>query len=52
MTHSGAWELKYWVNSGVVMGVTAPPKGPAKSSTLANTDIIAINRNTKHPEEA
>lgn len=52
MTHSGSWELKYWVNSGTPFGVTGPPAGPAGRATLANTDIIAINRGTQYPEEA
>lgn len=52
MTHSGGWELKYWVKQNLTMGLTAPPRGSGGRSTLANTDIISISRNTKHPEEA
>lgn len=52
ITHSGSWELKYWVNSTVPFGITAPPAGPGGRATLANTDIVAINRETRYPEEA
>ena len=52
MMHSGSWELKYWVQTKTSMGVTAPPQGPAGRATLANTDIIAINRDTRYPGEA
>lgn len=52
MMHSGAWELTFLVRSGIRLGVTAPPTGPGGKSTLANSDVVSINRYTKHPEEA
>jgi ABC-type glycerol-3-phosphate transport system substrate-binding protein len=52
MALSGSWELNTVKKNNAFLGVTAPPKGPGGQATLANTDIMSINRDTKHPEEA
>jgi multiple sugar transport system substrate-binding protein len=52
MVHSGSWELSAPIKNKQFIGITAPPKGPASQATLANTDIVAINKDTKYPEEA
>lgn len=52
MTFSGSWELNYWIGTEFPMGVTQVPTGPAGKATFTNTDIWAINSQTKHPDAA
>jgi len=52
MTFSGSWELKYWVDSNVPMGIAPVPSGPAGKATLTNTNVIAIISQSRHPDEA
>jgi|GEM_PF-3168758 ABC-type sugar transport system, periplasmic component len=52
MNFSGSWELTIWANNQIPMGVAEAPSGPAGKATLTNTNIIAINRFTEHPDEA
>src|SRR5690606_10178452 len=52
MGYSGSWEITIWDDRQLPMGVTEPPAGPAGRSTLTNTNIIAINKFTEHPQEA
>jgi len=52
MGYSGSWEITIWADRNLPMGVAEPPTGPGGKATLTNTNIIAINRYTEHPEEA
>lgn len=52
MNFSGSWELTIWAGNAIPMGVTEAPTGPAGKATLTNTNIIAINKFTEHPDEA
>lgn len=51
MFNSGSWELRAWDDS-FRYGVTSLPTGPAGRATFTNTDIVAINANTKSPDAA
>lgn len=51
MTNSGSWELT-WMANEVPLGITEMPTGPAGKATQMNNDIIGINRDTPHPDEA
>lgn len=52
MNFSGSWEITIWANNAIPMGVAEPPSGPAGKSTLTNTNILAVNKFTEHPDEA
>ena len=52
MNFSGSWELSFWVENEVPMGIAAVPTGPAGKATLTNTNVIAVTAQTEHPEEA
>lgn len=52
MIYSGSWELTYWAGLDLPIGVAEPPTGPAGKATLTNTNIIAVNKFTDHPDEA
>lgn len=51
MISSGSWELT-WMAAQLPLGIAPMPTGPAGKATQMNNDIIGINKNTRHPEEA
>jgi len=51
MSPSGSWEFQF-LDGSFEIGVTSLPVGPAGRANFTNTDILAINANTEHPDEA
>jgi len=51
MSPSGSWEIQF-LDGSFEIGVTSLPVGPAGRANFTNTDILAINARTEHPDEA
>ncbi|HET7558515.1 MAG TPA: extracellular solute-binding protein [Limnochordia bacterium] len=52
MSSSGSWSLVSWAKPNLSLGIASSPIGEARAAGSTNTDIIAINAQTKHPEAA
>jgi multiple sugar transport system substrate-binding protein len=51
MSPSGSWEFQF-LDGSFPIRITSLPVGPAGRANFTNTDIMAINANTKYPDEA
>lgn len=51
MTTSGSWEIR-GLASNISYAVAPPPTGPSGKAAQMNNDIVGINRQTAHPDEA